>query len=184
MLVFYAGKQMEKKMQKRNKIKIRKFRSADLETVKRLIYNTIDVCYPAVYCLEAIKYIKNYHNRKNILKGAKKGYTIVLVCGNRIVAVGALIKKDYITRVFVNPKFHKQGFGRLIMEKLHTKALSAGMKQVKLDSTLTGKKFYDLLGYKTIKKTFVKVENGKKLPYYEMEKILMPKTKRKQKWKN
>jgi len=175
---------MEKKMQKKSKIKIRKFRLADLDAVKRLIYNTIDVCYPAVYCPEAIKYIKNYHNRKNILKGAKKGYTIVLEIGHRITAAGALIKNGYITRVFVNPKFQKQGFGRFIMEKLHTKAISVGMKQVKLDSTLTGKKFYDSLGYKTIKKTFVKVENGKKLPYYEMKKILMPKTKRKQKWKN
>jgi N-acetylglutamate synthase-like GNAT family acetyltransferase len=151
---------------------MRKFRPADLNAVKKLIYNTIDVCYPAVYCPEAIKYTKNYHSSENILKGAKKGYTVVLERGNRIAAVGAIIKNGYITRVFVNPKFHKQGLGKLIMAKLHTKALSAGIKTVKLDSTLTAKKFYDSLGYKTIKKTFVKVENDKKLHYYKMKKWL------------
>ena len=159
----------------KNNLKIRKFRPADLNAVRRLIHNTIDVCYPSVYCPEAIKYIKHYHNSENILKGAKKGYTIVLERNNRIAAVGAIIKNGYITRVFVNPKFQKQGLGRLIMEKLHTKALSTGIRIVKLDASPTGKKFYDSLGYKTIKKTFVKVENDKKLHYYEMKKILIRK---------
>jgi hypothetical protein len=61
------------------------------------------------------------------------------------------------------------------MEKLHTKALSAGIKTAKLDASPTGKKFYDSLGYKTIKKTFVKVENGKRLYYYKMKKLLIRK---------
>jgi len=107
----------------KNKIKIRKFRLTDLNAVRRLIYNTIDVCYPAVYCPEAIKYIKNYHSSENILKGAKKGYTIVLERNNRIAAVGTIIKNGYITRVFVNPEFQGQGIGKLIMEKLQTKAM-------------------------------------------------------------
>jgi N-acetylglutamate synthase-like GNAT family acetyltransferase len=155
-----------------NNLRIRKFKPADLNAVRKLIHNTIDVCYPAVYCPEAIKYTKDYHSRENILKGDKKGHTIVLERDNRIAAVGAIIKNGYITRVFVNPKFHGQGYGKLIMKKLEKKALSAGIKTVKLDSTLTGKKFYDSLGYKTIEKTFVKVENNKKLPYYKMKKTL------------
>jgi N-acetylglutamate synthase-like GNAT family acetyltransferase len=152
-------------------IKTRKFKLADLETVRKLIHNTIDVCYPAVYCPEAIRYIKNYHSSENILKGAKKGYTIVLERSNRIAATGTIIG-DYITRVFVNPKYQKHGFGKLIMKKLQTKALLAGIKTIKLDSTLSAKKFYNSLGYKTIKKTFVKVENNKKLNYYKMKKSL------------
>ena len=158
-------------MPEKNNIKMRKFRPADLNAVRKLVYNTIDMCYPSLYNAESIKYIKNYHSSGNILKDAKKGYTIVLERNNRIAATGTIIG-DYITRVFVNPKFHKQGFGKLIMKKLQTKALSVGIRMVKLDASLTGKKFYDSLEYNTIKKTFVKVENGKKLPYYKMKKIL------------
>ena len=79
----------------------------------------------------------------------------------------------YITRVFVNPEFQGQGLGKLLMEKLEIKALSAGIRIVKLDSSLPAKNFYDSLGYKTIKKTFVKVKNSKKLDYYKMKKSLI-----------
>ena len=152
----------------KNNIKMRKFKLSDLDTVRDLIHNTIDINYSRAYSAESIKYFKDYHNDKNILKDAKEGYIIVLESNNQIIGTGTIIN-DYITRVFVNPKFHKQGLGKLIMMKLQTKALSAGIKTVKLDSTLTAKKFYDSLGYKTIKKTFVKVENGKKLYYYKMK---------------
>jgi GNAT superfamily N-acetyltransferase len=161
-------------MSEKNNLKIRKFKPSDLDIVRDLIHKTIDISYSEAYNAEAIKYFKDYHNNKNILKAAKEGYTIVLEKGNRIIGVAALID-GYITRVFVNPKFQKQGLGKLLMQKLETKALSAGTRLVKLDSSLPAKKFYDSLGYKTIKKTFVKVENGKKLNYYKMEKLLKSK---------
>ncbi|MGB8226626.1 MAG: GNAT family N-acetyltransferase [Sedimentisphaerales bacterium] len=160
-------------MLEKNKLKIRKFKSSDLDAVRDLIHKTIDINYPRVYSAEAIKYFKDYHNNKNILKAAKEGYTVVLEKGNRLIGTATLID-GYITRVFVNPEFQKQGLGKLLMKKLEAKALLAGIRTVKLDSSLPAKKFYDSLDYKTIKKTFVKVENGKKLDYYKMEKRLRP----------
>jgi len=155
----------------KNNIKMRKFKLSDLDTVRDLIHNTIDISYSKVYNTEAIKYFKDYHNDKNILKDAKEGYIIVLESNNQIIGTGTIIN-DYITRVFVNPEFQKHGFGKLLMEKLETKALSAGISVVKLDSSLPAKRFYDSLGYETIEKTFVEVGNGKKLDYYKMEKSL------------
>ena len=76
-------------------------------------------------------------------------------------------------RVFVEPAFQKRGFGKLIMQKLEEKAISQGIKIVKLDASLPSKKFYDSLGYVTLEKTFLEVENGKKLDYYKMEKSLI-----------
>ena len=158
-------------MSGKNNLKMRKFKLSDLDTVRDLIHKTIDINYLPFYNAEAIKYFKDYHNNENILKGTKEGYTIVLEKSNRIIGTATLID-DYITRVFVNPKFQKKGLGKLLMQKLQTKALSAGIRTVKLDSSLPAKKFYDSLGYKTIKKTFVKVKNGKKLDYYKMKKLL------------
>jgi len=152
-------------------IKTRKFKLSDLDIVRDLIHNTIDVCYSDVYNTEAVKYFKDYHNGKNILKDAKEGYTIILLSNNQIIATGTIIDA-YVTRVFVGPEFQKRGFGKLIMRKLEEKARSTGIGVVKLSASLPAKKFYDSLGYKTIKKTFVKVENGKKLDYYKMEKSL------------
>ena len=158
-------------MAKRTDIRIRRFSRSDLPAVKELIDNTIDICYPADYPKETVQYFKQYHCDENILKGASKGWTIVLEKNNRIIGTGTIID-DHIMRVFVNPKFQKRGFGKLIMNKLEEKAISSGINKVKLDASLPSKTFYDTLGYKTREKTYVKLENNKKLHYYKMNKGL------------
>lgn len=145
-----------------------------MPAVRELIYNTIDICYLADYPKEAIQYFKQYHCDKNILKGAAEGQTIILKKNNCIIATGTIID-DHILRVFVDPKLQRQGFGKLIMNKLEEKAVSSGIKSVKLDASLPSKKFYDSLGYTTLEKTYVKVDNGKKLRYFKMSKDLISK---------
>jgi N-acetylglutamate synthase-like GNAT family acetyltransferase len=152
-------------------IQIRRFKRGDLPEVKKLIYNTIDICYAEDYPKEAIKFFKKYHSDENTLKGAADGYTIVLEENNRIIATGTIID-DHIMRIFVNPKFQKHGFGKLIMCKLEDKAISSGVKVAKLSASLPSKKFYDSLGYITSEATYLEVENRKKLHYYKMEKVL------------
>ncbi len=159
-------------MSERNDIRIRKFKSSDLGTVSHLIQSTIDVCYSSVYNKEAIKFFKDYHNDENILKGAKEGYTIVLEINNQIIGTGTIVD-DHIMRLFVDPEFQKHDLGKLIMQKLEEKALSAQISVVKLDASLPSKKFYDSLAYVTLEKTFLEIENGKKLYYYKMEKSLI-----------
>jgi GNAT superfamily N-acetyltransferase len=158
-------------------IHIRVFSRSDLADVKELIYNTIDICYLADYPKEAIKFFKKYHCDKNILKGAAKGWTIVLDKGNHIIGTGTIID-NHIMRVFVDPKFQKRGFGKLIMNKLEKKALSMGLRTVKLGASLPSKKFYALLGYYTREKSYVEVDNNKKLYYYKMVKSLILKRKK------
>ncbi|MGD1042572.1 MAG: GNAT family N-acetyltransferase [Sedimentisphaerales bacterium] len=158
-------------MAKRTDIRIRQFSRSDLPTVKELIYNTIDICYSADYPKEAVQYFKQYHCDKNILKGAAKGWTIVLEENNRVIGTGTIID-DHIMRVFVNPKFQKRGLGKLIMNKLEDKAISSGVNKVKLDASLPSKKFYDALGYATSEATHLDVENSKKLHYNKMNKVL------------
>ena len=142
-----------------------------MPAVKELIDNTIDICYSADYPKEAIKFFKEYHCDESILKGAAEGWTIVLEENNRIIATGTIVD-DHIMRVFVDPKFQKRGLGKLIMCKLEEKAISTGVRAVKLDASLSSKKFYDTLGYATSEETYLKVENGKKLHYYKMDKVL------------
>ena len=158
-------------MTKRNNISIRRFRRSDLAAVKELIYNTIDTCYSTDYPKEAVKFFKEYHCDKNIIKGAATGWTIVVEENNRIIGTGTVVD-DHIMRVFVNPGFQKRGLGKLIMNKLEEKAISTGFRAVKLDASLPSKKFYDSLGYATSEATYLDVENGKKLNYYKMSKVL------------
>jgi len=164
-------------MIKQNSIKIRRFRKTDLADVRILIYETIDACYQRVYCAEAVRFFKDWHCDDRILKDAQQGYTIVLEKGNQIIGTGTIVD-NHIVRVFVDPVFQKHGFGKLIMNKLEEKAISLGIKDVKLDASIPSKKFYDLLDYVTAEETFLEVENNKRLDYYKMEKALARKKSR------
>jgi len=161
-------------MSMRDTEKIRKFKSADLADVRELIYRTIDACYSGIYCAEAVKFFKDWHHDRKILKNAKEGYTIVVEKDNQIIGTGTIVG-DEIMRVFVDPAFHKCGVGKLIMRRLERKAVSAGIEVVKLDASLPSKRFYELLGYVLLEETFVEVENNEKLDYYKMKKALVRK---------
>jgi len=130
------------------------------------------VCYSDVYSKEAVRFYKDWHCDENVLKDANEGHTIVLEKDSRIIGTGTFVG-DEIKRVFVEPAFQKYGFGKLIVQKLEGKALLAGVGVVKLDASLPSKKFYDSLGYVTLEKTFLEVENNEKLYYYKMEKSLI-----------
>lgn len=153
-------------------MKIREFRKTDLAAVKGLVDKTIDICYPGIYCAEAVQFFKDWHTEEKILQNAADGFTIVLEQNGRIVGTGTIVA-DEIARVFVNPEFQKHGFGKLIMDKLEGKALSTSAGIVKLDASIPSKKFYDLLGYITLEKTFIEVKNNKRLDFYKMQKILI-----------
>ena len=161
-------------MPKPDNVSIRKFKTSDLDTARDLIRNTIDVCYSGVYSEEAVRFFEGWHCDENILKDANEGHTIVLEKDGRIIGTGTIIGNE-IKGVFVEPAFQKYGFGKLLMQKLEEKAFSAGIRVVKLDASLPSKKFYDSLGYITVEKTFLEVENSKRLDYYKMEKSLIRK---------
>lgn len=161
-------------MPKLKGIFIRKFKPLDLAVIKSLVYKTIDVCYSDVYSKEAVRFFKDWHCDENVLQDAKDGHTIILEKNSRIIGTGTFVGNE-IKRVFVEPAFQKHGFGNILMQKLEGKAVSASIDIVKLDATLLSNKFYDSLGYVTLKKTFLEIDNGKKLDYYKMEKSLVKK---------
>lgn len=154
-------------------MEIKKFNEKYLEEVSRLIYDTINACYSGIYCAEAIDYFKKFHSRDNIISDAGEGDTIVLANGPRVIGTGTLFGKE-IRRVFVLKKFQGQGLGKLIMIRLEAVASGKGIEKVVLCSSLVSKAFYDRLGYVTVKEDYIDLENGKKLYYYDMYKVLKP----------
>jgi len=149
----------------------RGFRETDLPALKSLVHRTIAVCYPGHYCLEAVRFFTNYHNEQAILADAREGHIIVLDRAGRIVGTGTLVA-DEIKRVFVDPGFQKQGFGRRIMQQVEEQAVLHGIEVVRLDASLPSKSFYDRLGYITIEAAFLQVENSRRLDFFKMQKTL------------
>ena len=150
---------------------MREFQKADLAALKALVHKTITACYPGRYGVEAVRFFVDYHNEEAILRDAEKGRTIVLDKAGRILGTGTLVG-DEIKRVFVDPTFQKQSFGRRIMQKLEETAARHGTAAVKLDASLPSHAFYDRLGYVTVQPAFLPVENGQRLDFFKMQKTL------------
>lgn len=150
---------------------IREFQRADLPALKAMVHRTIATCYPGHYCAEAVRFFIEYHNEEAILRDAEKGRTIILDKAGRVLGTGTVVA-DEIRRVFVDPTFQKQGFGRRIMEQLEEAAARPGARTVKLDASLPSKAFYDRLGYITIEPAFRPVGNGRRLDFFRMQKAL------------
>lgn len=158
-------------MLSKQQILVRKFKLSDLESVKNLINRTIDVCYNGFYCREVMDYFDMFHWDGNILKVARDGYIVVVETEGKIVGTGSVMG-DVILRVFVDPAYHKQGLGRMIMNELEMHAAANGVKVVQLRALANARKFYEALGYLTVAKGLVEVDNGRLLEYYKMTKRL------------
>jgi len=87
------------------------------------------------------------------------------------MGTGTLIGERFYT-VFVLPTFQKCGYGKKIMDILEGMASLYGFEKVALESSLVSKRFYEDLGYETIRKNFIQLPKGKRLDYLEMQKSL------------
>lgn len=150
-------------------VRIRRFQRKDLVTVQELVDEGIEFSYTCVYSEEAVKFFKKYHCAENILKDAEKGFTVILEFAGCAVATGTLLGNN-IRRVFVKPSHQRQGLGKKIMRHLEKQAVKKGSSAVVLQSSINAKGFYDGLGYETLKKTFIDLDNNQRLDYFEMAK--------------
>jgi GNAT superfamily N-acetyltransferase len=164
-------KKKGRNMMAKGQLLVREFRLADLEGVKELINRTIDTCYNGFYLKEVMNYFDMYNWDGNILKAARDGYVIVVETQGKIVGTGSVIG-DVVLRVFVDPGHQKQGLGRMIMDELEKRAEANGVKILQLRALANARKFYESLGYSTIDRGLVEVDNSRHLEYYQMEKKL------------
>jgi len=58
------------------------------------------------------------------------------------------------------------------MNELETQAAASGVKVVQLRALAAARKFYESLGYVTVAKGLVEIDNGRHLEYYKMVKSL------------
>ena len=155
----------------KNHLRMREFRTTDLFAVKALIHRTLVVCYAGHYCPEAIRFFVNYHDEQAILRDAREGCIIVFEKAGRIVGTGTLTGNE-IKRVFVDPACQQEGVGRLIMEQLENLAAATGIANVKLDASLPSRSFYEHLGYAVVEQASLPVENGRRLDFCRMRKMM------------
>jgi N-acetylglutamate synthase-like GNAT family acetyltransferase len=152
-------------------INIRQATINDTRSILKLVHSTIDISYHNIYPPEALAAFKNYHSREHIIRDITTGYTVVAERSKEIIGTGSLYEANII-RVFINPFNQQHGLGGLIALELEKKARLQGLSKLDLSASLVSVNFWKRIGFKMQKKSYLIVENGKKLYYYDMTKRL------------
>ena len=104
------------------------------------------------------------------MKDIKNGCVSILLNHTDIIGTGSY-KDNHISRVYIAPAFQGQGYGSYLMQCLENE-IARKNPFACLDASLPAERFYEYMGYKTIKENSCTVKNGVILRYKMMEKQL------------
>jgi len=97
----------------------------------------------------------------------------ITILKNKIICFGELnIEKQLLLSLFVMPEYAGKGIGQEMIEFLFTKASNAGIKILKVDSSLNAVNFYRRNGFVEKSKSDFTTQNGVVLESIKMECIL------------
>ena len=149
---------------------IRKALPADLETVSRIVRETIAAVYPSYYPQGAVDYFLAHHSDERI--AADISQEIVYIAEDGGVPVGTVtVRDDEVCRMFVLPGSQGRGFGGELL-RFAEKTIAESFGTARLDSSLCAKGIYLRRNYMAIDFHEIKTENGDRLCYDTMIKRL------------
>ena len=82
--------------------------AADIDIIYNLVQETIRTIYPKYHPSEVVDFFCNLHCKENIEKDIEEGNVGILIDENNIVGIGNFVE-NHITRVYVKPKYQRQG---------------------------------------------------------------------------
>ncbi len=142
---------------------------SDLNSLRRMIHNTIDVSYSKVYPERAVQFFKDFHSNLKIRERSQKGKILIFEKNLAIAATGALVGNE-VLGVFVSPINQHCGYGKLIMNELERVAKTKGLDQITLSVSLPSRRFYEAIGYEIVGPGTIDVGEGQHLDYWEARK--------------
>ena len=150
---------------------IREFREFDLVPVRRLIHQTIDVCYSGIYPPRVVQYFKEFHSEEKIMERHRKGEILLVELDGNVIATGSIIGSD-IFGVFVHPEFQHRGHGGVLMRELENRVKESGYTESELSVSLPSRGFYESLGYEMLEECSIDVGERQHLVFWKARKAL------------
>lgn len=135
-------------------IEIREFQKSDVKDVSKITLK----CISQINCKEMTKkeleFVKVQYSENGIQKLADELEMYVCTHGKKII--GSIARSENkIHNFFIDPKFHKQGIGSIMLRYIESK-LKDKYKKILLDSSPYAVNFYKKFGYKVNKITYLK----------------------------
>jgi len=128
---------------------IRKFNEKDAESCSEMIFSTIEISLSEAYSTEQRDFLKKGVKAEVLSKKANEDYVIVVQKDDHPVGI-ALLRENYISKVYVKPEIQGKGLGRILMTILEKRAETRQHKEIILDSFLNSVGFYAKIGYQEL----------------------------------
>lgn len=130
-------------------MKIRRYRSSDIEQIGRLFYETVHSVnirdytqqQVGVWATGSIDYDEwdaSFHNH----------LTYIAVEGDLIIGFGDIDETGYLDRLYVHKDFQNRGVATAICDRLENEI---GTKSVHVHASITAKPFFEKRGYGVVK---------------------------------
>jgi GNAT superfamily N-acetyltransferase len=116
---------------------VRLFKEKDARKVSHLISRCLNEILSREFTHEQLKFFHRRFTPSGLRKIATQSAVFVAVSGDRILGTASL-EGDRVRAVFVNPSFHRQGIGRLLMKHVEDEARRRNLTACTLHSKSPG----------------------------------------------
>ncbi|WP_411385251.1 N-acetyltransferase family protein [Pseudomonas sp. MPB03] len=136
---------------------IRNAMDTDAPAISQTIINALRQSNAQDYSPEIIDQVVQNFSPPAILQLLAQRQILVATVDNHIVATASL-DQDVVRSVFVDPSYQGKGLGRHLMTRIQSIAINAGLKLLRVPSSITAEGFYASLGFEKVRDEFHKSE--------------------------
>ncbi|MBV4496557.1 GNAT family N-acetyltransferase [Pseudomonas sp. SWRI12] len=136
---------------------IRNAMATDAPAISQTIINALRQSNAQDYSPEIIDQVVQNFSPPAILQLLAQRQILVATVDNHIVATASL-DQDVVRSVFVDPSYQGKGLGRHLMARIQSIAINAGLKLLRVPSSITAEGFYASLGFEKVRDEFHKSE--------------------------
>ena len=157
-----------KMMERKEKVLLRKYKTADCEQIAALFYQTVHTVNAKDYTEEQLNaWATGKVNLNEWDQSFLEHDTMVAVMDDEIVGFGDIDQSGYLDRLYVHKDYQRQGIASAICDKLECLALG---KQITTHASVTAKPFFQHRGYNVVREQKV-IRQGIALTNYMMMKV-------------
>src|SRR5689334_5217896 len=128
---------------------IRLFRYEDAPKASYLISRCLNEVLTADFTHSQLEFFSRRFTAGGLRTLAAQCALFVAIRGDRVLGISAL-DGDRVKAVFVNPRFHRRGIGRLLMTRVEAEARQRKVSAVIACSNRSASGFYRRIGYRWV----------------------------------
>jgi putative acetyltransferase len=151
---------------------IRQIQAADLDEVRRLYCDTINLVNSKDYNAEQVMvWSSGWENTERWLNRLATQYFIVADTGTQLAGISSLSPEGYLDVLYVHHAWQGKGVASALLINLEQKAREQGNTIITTDASITARPFFERRGFAVLQQQTVNVK-GVDLTNFKMAKTL------------